>query len=326
VRRQSLLIAGLLLGALQSAAGLEAGSVELRGAAGPDIWSAGGSGSQDFGAKSAWTLSATEDHTDESTPGSPSRTDLASLELADTYSPAWTCKIGADFSNDSVNQILYAGPDLGVTWNDLKPRVRGRKAAGPAQADDADAATWWSLAFDASIHGYDVNLGANQQSGVSRKTKLYNGGVPYTVQTTGSLDVTQFYPNLACSVPLAGGSVVPELLYGHDFYSEDPGTIATVVNRRFSAGSGNARVGNLVGALYTDTLTASLGLKLFWGLALAASWSESQLISPYVWASTAEASVTAPLGQSLSVRLGWTDTTVEGQATPEGEAAVTASF
>jgi hypothetical protein len=302
-----------------------AGSLELRGSAGPGTWTGGGALNLDLGA-GPWSMLASNDYTAVSGTSAPSSTNLSALDFLDAYDSSLQFKAGLDFSNDSINQILYAGPDLGFTYTDL---VAGAAAAAGAKAgdgEDEDASTLWNLGFSAPIHGYSVNLGVNANQGFT-KAKKNSGGVSYVIVTNqSSLDVTQFYPNLTLEVPVLEGAVVPSLLYGHDFYNDDPGAIAEVINRRFSQGNGGGRVGNLVGALYTDTLTAALVVKLPCKLSLSGSFSESQLISPYIWAVSADAYVNAELGESYSAKLGWMDSVEAGAASPQAAGSVTWNF
>jgi hypothetical protein len=294
-------------------------SVEVRGGLGPGIWSSGGTVDLDLG--SAWSMTAANDYTAVSGTAAPSLTDLAALNFSDQYTDAWAFKAGADFSNDSLNQIIYAGPDLGFTY------TADRAAADKGdQAGAVDDGTLWSLSFDAAINGYAVNLGANTSAGVTAATKKTDG-VPYTVTTDErNLTVTQFYPNLTLELPCFGGVLVPSILYGQDFYDQNPAVIAYVINRRFELGNGSYRVGNLTGALYTETVSASLLWNLPYQWTLDASFGESQMIAPYAWAATTEVNLGAQLTQTFSVKLGWSDTVELGVAQPEALASVCATF
>lgn len=318
-----LALAALMLAGLPGRA--RPGSLELRGSAGPGTWNAGSTLTEDLGT-SSWTMLASEDYTTVTNTSAPSLTDLAALDFMDTYAPDWQLKAGLDFSNDSVNQILYAGPDLGFTYTDQEQGALARARAKSGGEDDEYAGEVWSLGFSAPIHGYAVNLGANSNQGFTKSSKN-SGGVPYVLVTnSGDLYVTQFYPDITLTAPLLSGELTPSILYGHDFYSKDPGVIATVINRRFSLGRGGNRVGNLVGALYTDTITASLNVKLPYRLSLSGSYGASQLISPFVWAVTADAYLTAVFNASYSGKLGWTDSAEEGASSPQALASLTMDF
>jgi hypothetical protein len=280
-------------------AGLRAsGSLETRASGGVGTWGAGGTVSVDLDEDQHWSLSGSDDYTSVTETAAPSETDDASLVLSYADGGAWVSKFGLDYSNDSINRILYAGPSFGLSYGE--------------PGDDDGAPDLWTLSIDTSIHGYQVDLGANSIQSKSR------AGVPYTlVNNDGILDITQFNPGLTFEVPLFSGWLTPSLGYGHDFYNRDPTLAAQVIARRYTTGSGTLRSGSLVGALYTDTWTAALSVKLFAGWSLEASGTNSLLVQPLLWVQSASVGLKVPVGKSVTASAAWTDS-IQGETTAEG--------
>jgi len=274
------------------------GSLEARGSGGIGTWSAGGTVSVDLDKDQHWSVSGSDDYTSVTDTSAPSATDDASVVLSYASGGAWGSKFGLDYSNDSVNSILYAGPSFGLSYGE--------------PGGDEDAPDLWTLSVDASIHGYQVDLGANS---IQSKTRA---GVPYVlVNNNGILDISQFNPGLTFEAPLFSGWLTPSLGYSHDFYNHDPTLAAQVIARRYTTGSGTLRSTSLVGALYTDTWTAALSLKLFAGWSLEASGTNSLLVQPLLWIQTASVGLKIPVGKSVTASVAWTDS-IQGETTDEG--------
>jgi hypothetical protein len=313
------MMAGALLAACAAwpALGRGAGSVEARASGGTGQVGAGASASADLGAKGRWTLSVSDDFINVTGTSAPSRTDEASLGLSYADGDPWQSKLGVDYSDDSVNKVAYAGPSFGLTYSAPAPDAATDDGQG---GGDDDAASPWTLSFDASIHAYRVDLGANATQNKTR------AGVPYSLQDDdGTLDLTQFCPLLGWELPLFRGRAALSLGYGHDFYDKDPVVVASLIARRLTVGSGSGRAGTMVGALYTDSASVGATLKLGAGLTLGLQGSDSQLVSPAIWAQVAEASLNGQWG-SYSARAAWDDTFQAGTATPELSVSVGIDF
>ena len=305
-----------LLLALLPGLGRAGGSLEARVSGGSGVSSVGGTASLDLGTR--WTLDVSDDYIDVSSTGAPSRTDEASLGLAYADGGAWQSKVGVDYSNDWFNLVAFAGPSFGVTYTQAAPE---RPASGDNDDSDAEGGDAWSLTFDATIHGYQVDLGANATQAKTR------AGVPYSlVNNHGTQNLTQFDPSLSLDLPCFGAWTNLTLSYGQDFYNRDPVLVATIINHRLTVGNGSGRVGTLVGALYTDTVSVACTQRLGWGLSLGLNGTDSQLVSPSVWAQGVEASLGVQLGKSFNLKAGWTNTYQGNAQTPGLEASGELAF
>jgi hypothetical protein len=280
------------------------GGVELRALAGPGQAGGGASASVGLGAQGWWTLAASDDYLSV-TGTAPSLTDDASLSLAYADGSPWQSRLGVDFSDDSVNKVVYVGPSFGLSY------------AAPGGGDDEDSP--WTLSADATVHGYQVDLGANAAQ------KQTRAGVPYSLQSHGTEELTQLCPTLGVELPCFGGALGLNLGYGHDLYDHDPVQAASLIARRLTVGSGGARAGTLVGALYTDSASAGASLKLGAGLSLGAELSDSQLVSPAVWAQACQASLAGAWG-AFSAKAEWDATVQPGASAASGTLSVGLSF
>lgn len=322
-------LAGALLAGLWPLALRASGSVGVNASGSQGQLDLGASASLDLGDQQQWTLSVSDDYSDETGTATPSLTDAATLALDYSDGDAWDSKWGLDYSNDSVNLVTYAGPDLSLTYthyaddtdesDDAGDSVDADAAGDSSDASDADPAESWALTVETAIHGYTVDLGALSKNGVSKRA-----GVPYSLVTNGSTNLTQFCPQLSLEVPFLSGILDLTAGYGHDFYDKDPVTVASLIGRRLTV-AGGGRLGTVVGALYTDTASASAVASLGAGFSLTVAGTDSQLVSPCVWAQSLEASLGAQW-KALSLKAGWTDTFQTGTSAPGLEASAGMDF
>lgn len=306
----ALFLALLLALSAQARAGA---SLEARSSWGEGSLGLGATVDADLDKDGDWSLSAAYDYSSLTQTSAPSRSNAASLILQRQAGLAWGFKGGIDYSNDDINRILFAGPDLGLIYT---------RYAGPSRGgDDEGPEELWSLTVAAPIHGYSVDLGANA---ILARTKA---GVPYAVVNNhGTLALTQFYPNLSLEVPLWNGRLTPSLSYGYQYYDKNPAVVAAVISQRLVRGNGSLRVGDLASTLNTDVWNAGLSALLPWDLTLAGSIGEAHLVYPDSWSLNADASLAAKPFSFLRVRLGWSDGIQDGSNTIGYDASMTASY
>jgi hypothetical protein len=299
------------------------GTVAGTGSGGPGAWGAGGSLSVDMTPSGNWSLGVSDDFSVVTGNLAPSRTSLSGLESVQS-SKGWETKIAGAYADDTVNHIVYLGPELSLGYTHGAPGRVSSTASATEEADDQDDPPnpWgWSITLDIQYHAYSVDLGSNEVDVLGK-----NGKIKKVLSPDSTVSLTQLYPNLTLAWPLFAGWLTPSFQIGPYLYNKDPTVVATYLSRRFVGGDGKARISGLAQGLYDEFWYAELDLKLPWQFGLSATYGEYELVAPDTWEQHYVAGLTWQPVKEYELAMSWTDNIIEGTPSPEWTGTVTVTY
>ena len=279
--------AGILCLSLLASATLGASEAELRVSGAPNVGGVGATVDMDLGSAQRWSITGTFDASTITKTALPGTTDAGSLELArDGHAVSW--KLGGFYGNDHVNLVTDLEPMAGLAYTQ-----RHGKAG-----EDGERPELFSVALDAGLHFYQVDMGDNTQF-----ASAVPGQLPYQVNKHSLVELQEFSPSITVEAPFFGGATNLAWSGGRNAFSKDPALVASIIEDRNDLGPGQGRINGLLGTLYDRWWSLALTQDLGKHLAVNLSAGQDQLASSGDWINAYDFGLRGSFGGHWSARL-----------------------
>jgi hypothetical protein len=250
---------------------------------------------------------------EHTTVGTESRTNQYTGGLDHDMDDNWNFHGQVTYWNDSLNDIHYAGPTLGFTytWNegDEPPKTAQEKDETDTEPSPGDEIAALSVNGDVFFYGTEVLTSSTTRKVLSPTThKLVSEVVG---PANGTLNLTQFHPNITVEKPLFDSAATPYLTAGHYFYSRDPAAIEALSGRPRFASSVN-QLGGLVAGFLNNNGEIGVRIALPWRINSDFRIGSEQEATDNTWAITQGITLTRYFFYHLKVKLDWSRTIQEG--------------
>ncbi|HXC62709.1 MAG TPA: hypothetical protein VNZ67_00045, partial [bacterium] len=217
----------------------------------------------------------------------PGTTEAGSLELArDGRAVSW--KLGGFYGNDHVNLVTDLEPLAGLTYT----QRHGRADA------DGERPELFSVALDAGLHFYQVDMGDN-----TLVASAVPGQLPFRVNKHTLVELQEFAPTLTVEAPFFHGAGDLAWSGGRNGFSKDPALVASVIEDRYDLGPGQGRINGLLGTLYDRWWSLAWTQAIGGRLTVDLSGGQDQLASSGDWINAYEAGLKGLFGEHWSARL-----------------------
>jgi hypothetical protein len=278
----------LCLAIVALSATLRASDAELRVSGARNSGGGGATVDMDLGPAQVWSLTGTYDEQTITKTALPGTTDTGSLELARDSHRAISWKLGGFYANDHVNQVTDLEPMAGLAYT---------QRHGQAD-DDGERPELFSVAVDAGLHFYQVDLGDNTQV-----ASAVPGQLPFQVNKHSLVELQEVAPTLTLEAPLFGGASDLSWSGGRNGFSKDPALVASIIEDRNDLGVGQGRINGLLGTLYDRWWTLAWTQDLGSVVTVDLSGGQDQLASSGDWINVYDVGVRGKFGDHWSGRL-----------------------
>jgi hypothetical protein len=219
---------------------------------------------------------------------------------------------------DTLNDIQYVGPTLGVTYtwleggstrttNSTSHAYEEGGSATPETEETSDRAERAAITLDTDLFFYttDVSVSSRTVKVRGRQVVLPGGG--------GKLHDTQVHPNVSVEKPLWDESVTPYLTAGHYFYSRDPAAIENAAGRpRLAASAGH--MNSLVGGFLNNNGEAGVRFILPGDISATTKLGADQSSTNNKWATIQDIALSHRFLTRFKAKTEWTRTIQDGAA------------
>ncbi|MBI3556090.1 MAG: hypothetical protein HY074_07490 [Deltaproteobacteria bacterium] len=242
--------------------------------------------------KAQWDADVTFTHTNSTTSGNLSTANEFMFGATDFLDDANDWRGAIDYWNDTTNKIRYVGPTASYThtWFETQGRVQ-----------DQDTVETWGLTLDLGLNFYSADVDVTSNGKEVRK------GTPNVVTKAASVTTTQFHPSLTLEHAFYDEALVPFITAGHYFYSVDPNTLESAVNKvgvRLSPAS-TAGVDVLVGGFIKNSWALGTVVVVAPKTKLKLEYGRNQSATDDTWSTAYSVKVEHTFGERWRGSLGW---------------------
>ena len=222
-----------------------------------------------------------------------------------------------NYWNDSLNDVHYAGPSMGLTytWTKAETPAMAAHAEGSEekQAPSAEGPTLESrpppdeaaaLTFNSDLFIYGTDISASPTLRRVRDPVTHRLVNKVIAGGTADVHLTQLHPSMTFELPLFDQALTPSVTAGHYFYSRDPGDFEALIGRPRFSGSAN-QINGLVGGFLNNNAEAALEFTLPGDIDTSARLGTDQIATDQTWAITQGVTFNYTLWDHLKAKLDW---------------------
>jgi len=267
-------------------------------------------GKLDVGPQKDWETSFSFAHLYSEIGGQESRTNQFTGGVAHTFDPTLDAHLDITGWKDSINQIHYAGPTLGFTYN----WKTSESDKGPDILD---------VTLDTDIFVYGTEVTA---SSTTKTIRVGRRLITTVIPPANSVEnTTQLHPNLTIEKPLFDEQWTPFITAGHYFYSRDPEALENIAGQpRFALSAGH--LNSMISGFLNNNGSTGFTWEIPWDLSFYVSLGASELAIDKTWATSQQVSLNRTFAECLTAKLEWDRVIEEGITTDTISGGLTYKF